>query len=101
MLNTRNDLIHSILNVWRHVSGKIALGVAARGDGGVASEGRVVGVPKFHSWGKCTMPLTDINSDWISNVSSGLCIIYLRGSFKLHLEIVCCTVYVECTSKCF
>ena len=24
-------------------------------DGGVAGEGRVVGVPKFHSWGKCTM----------------------------------------------
>ena len=27
-----------------------------RGDSGVAGEGRVVGVPKFHSWGKCTMP---------------------------------------------
>ena len=26
-----------------------------RGGGGVAGEGRVVGVPKFHSWGKCTM----------------------------------------------
>ena len=23
-----------------------------RGDGGVAGEGRVVGIPKFHSWGK-------------------------------------------------
>ena len=34
-----------------------------RGDGGVAGEGRVVGVPKFHSWGKCTMPLTNINMD--------------------------------------
>ena len=33
-----------------------------RGDGGVASEGRVVGVPKFHSWDKCTIPLTNINS---------------------------------------
>ena len=31
-----------------------------RGDSGVAGEGRVVGVPKFHSWGKCTMPLTNI-----------------------------------------
>ena len=65
-----------------------------------ASEGRVVGVPKFHSWGKCTMPLTNINSDWMFNASSGLCIILvsyiiyagplscilgLRGSFKLHL----------------
>ena len=46
-----------------------------RGDGGVAGEGRVVGVPKFHSWGKCTMPLTNINSDWMSNASSGLRII--------------------------
>ena len=68
-----------------------------RGDGGVASEGRVVGVQKFHSWGKYTMPLTNINSDWMSNVSSGLCTIYiilyyifiyiLRGSFKLHLGV--------------
>ena len=48
-----------------------------RGDGGVAGEGRVVGVPKFHSWGKFTMPLTNINSDWMSNASSGLCIIYI------------------------
>ena len=45
-----------------------------RGDGGVIGEGRVVGVPKFHSLGKCTMPLTNINSDWMSNASSGLCI---------------------------
>ena len=46
-----------------------------RGDGGVAGEGRVVGVPKFHSWAKCTMTLTNINSDWMSNASSGLRII--------------------------
>ena len=26
-------------------------------DSGVAREGRVVGIPKFHSWGKYTMPL--------------------------------------------
>ena len=45
-----------------------------RGDGGVAGERRVVGVPKFHSWDKCTMPLTNINSDCMSNASSGLCI---------------------------
>ena len=48
-----------------------------RGDSGVAGEERVVGVPKFHSWGKCTMPLMNINSDWMSNASSGLCIIIL------------------------
>ena len=46
-----------------------------RGDSGVAGGGRVVGVPKFHSWGKCTMPLTNINSDWMFNASSGLCIV--------------------------
>ena len=33
-----------------------------RGDGGVAGEKRVVGVPKFNSLGKYTMPLTNINS---------------------------------------
>ena len=46
-----------------------------RGDSGVAGEGRVVGIPKFHSWGKCTMPLTNINSDRMSKASSDLCII--------------------------
>ena len=42
-----------------------------RGDGIVAGEGRVVGIPKFQSWGKYTMLLTNINSDWMSNASSG------------------------------
>ena len=51
-----------------------------KGDSGVAGEGRVVGVSVFHSWGKCTMPLTNINSDWMSNASSGL--YYLRRSFN-------------------
>ena len=46
-----------------------------RGDSGVAGEGRVVGIPKFYSRSKCTMPLTNINSDWMPNASSGLCII--------------------------
>ena len=48
-----------------------------RGDSGVTGEERVAGIPKFHSWGKYTMPLTNINSDWIINASSGLCIILL------------------------
>ena len=47
-----------------------------RDDGSVAGEGRGVGVPKFHSWGKCTIPLTNINSDWMLNASFGLCIIF-------------------------
>ena len=46
-------------------------------EGGIAGEGRVVGLPKFHSWGKCTMPLMKINTDWMSNTLSGLCIIGL------------------------
>ena len=77
-----------------------------RGEGGVAGEGRVAGVPTFHFWGKCTMPLTNVNSDWMSNASSGLCIILhyiilrwsfyftswglcniLRGSFISHLGV--------------
>ena len=45
-----------------------------RGDSGVAGEGRVVGIPKFYSWSRCTMPLSNMNSDWMSNASSGLCI---------------------------
>ena len=45
-----------------------------RGESGVAGEGRVIVVPKFHSWGKCTMPLMNINSDWMSNTFPGLCI---------------------------
>ena len=54
-----------------------------RVDGGVAGEGRDVGVPKFHSWCKCTVPLTNINSDWMSNVS-GLCyIMFLPVPTKL------------------
>ena len=57
------------------VRGKIASGVAVRGVGGVADKGRVVGVPNFDSWGKYTMPLANINSDWMCNASSGLCII--------------------------
>ena len=47
-----------------------------RGDGAVAGEGRVVGIPKFHSWGKCTMTLPNINSDWMSNTSSG-CVLFI------------------------
>ena len=46
-----------------------------RGDGGVAGEGRIVGVPNFYSWGKFTMPLTNIQSNLMSNALSGLCII--------------------------
>ena len=56
---------------------EIAFGAPVRGKGGVAGEKKLVGVPKFHSWGKCTIPLTNIHSDWMSNTSSGLCINYI------------------------
>ena len=59
-----------------------------RGDSGVAGEGRDVGVPKFHSWGKCTMPSTNINSDWMSNTSSRLRIILqdLKNIKRIRLQ---------------
>ena len=61
-----------------------------RGDGGVACEGRVVGVPKCNSWGKCTtMPLMNMNSDWMSNASSGLCInLYYLFSYMGSLSCI-------------
>ena len=73
-----------ILNVWRHVT---ASWVTVRGEGGVAGEGRVVGVPKFHSWGKYTMALMIINSDWMSKASSGLWI---------NLFILCYLFNTDC-----
>ena len=45
-----------------------------RGEGGVAGEEKLVHTPKFHSWDNYTMPLTNIQSDWMSYISSGLCI---------------------------
>ena len=60
-----------------------------RGDSGVAGEGRAVDVPKFHSWGKCTMPLTNINSDWMFNASSGLCIILVLYAGPLSCILGC------------
>ena len=32
-------------------------GATVRGEGGVAGEGKLIGVPAFHFWGKCTMLL--------------------------------------------
>ena len=60
-----------------------------KGDSDVAGEGRVVGVPKFLSLGKCTMPLTNINSDWTSNASSGLSIILLYYAGPLSCILGC------------
>ena len=61
-----------------------------RGDSGVAGEGRVVGVPKFHAW----VSARDINKYQIRlDVQSLLWPVYyivlfiLSGSFKLHLGV--------------
>ena len=61
-----------------------------RGDSSVAGEGRVVGTPKFHSWGtgKCTMPLTNINSDlmrWTSTLPTWQLKVSIWG-LRLHDE---------------
>ena len=71
VLNTHsNDFIHMYIE---HVTScKRKNCFAVSGDGGVADEGRSVGVPKFYSWSKCTMSLTNIYSDWMSNASSRL-----------------------------
>ena len=77
VLNTRsNDFIRRYIERMMSYKRKIASWVTVRGDSDVAGEGRVVGVPMFHSWGKCTMPLTNINWDWMSNASSSLCGFY-------------------------
>ena len=66
-----------ILNLWHHVKGKIASGQSCCEGWRWCSwwRWRVVDVPKFHSWGMCTMPLTNVNSYWMSNASPGVCII--------------------------
>ena len=70
------------LNVGRHVS---ALGVTVRDEGNVAGEGRVVGIPKFHSWHKFTMPLTNINSDRMSNTSSACVLTYITWVLNFRI----------------
>ena len=55
------------------------------GCGGVAGEGRVVDVPKFHSWGKCTMPLRISTQIGCPMLPLAWVLYCLRGSFKLHL----------------
>ena len=46
----------------------------------------LVGERKFHSWGRCTIALTNMHSGLRSNPSSGLCInIYIYILFMLIL----------------
>jgi len=69
-----------------------------RGESGVAGEGRVVGVPKLHSWGKCTMPLTNINSDWMPNASSSLRINFCYLCYLYCADPLSCTLGCNITS---
>ena len=63
-------------------------------DSGLAGEGRVVGIPNFHPWSKCTMPLANINLDWMSNASSGLCIIWPEAVARsIHETMILYVVY--------
>ena len=43
-----------------------------RGEGSAAGKEGLVGVPKFHPLGKCTMKPTNSHSDWTSNTFSAL-----------------------------
>ena len=70
-----------------HVRENIALRVAVRGEGGVAGEGRVVGVPKFHSWGKCTIPYELSTQTGCPMLPLACVLTYGRRSFKLHLGV--------------
>ena len=59
-----------------------------RGDGGVAGEGRLVGVPKFHSWVSSPCQI----SAWIGCPTLPLaCVLhvldYLLRSFNSHLGV--------------
>ena len=69
-----NDFIRRHIECATSCKQKIPSGTAVMGEGGVTGEGKLVRVPMFHSCGKCTMSLTNIQSDWMSNASSGLCI---------------------------
>ena len=61
-----------------------------RGDSGVAGEGRVVGIPKFHSWVKCTMPLTNINSIRCQTLPLA-CVLFIAERLSTRLLIVQCS----------
>ena len=70
-----------------------------RGEGVVAGEGSV-GVSKFH-WSKYTMPLiTNINSDWMSNSSAGLCILLGYLYYLYYVDPLIQGVTCLCTLIC-
>ena len=56
----------------------------------------IVGKPKFHSWGRCTMALTKMHSDLRFNLSSWpvYYLYYVDPLFRiLGLHVTCCSNY--------
>ena len=72
----------AILNMWHHVKGKIASGVAVRGDGDVAGEGRVVGVPKIRAINEYQLRFDVQHFLWPVYL-----FIYLHKSSNSHLRV--------------
>ena len=72
-----------------------------KSDGGIAGEGRIVGVSKLHFWGKCTMSLTNIKSDLMSNTLSSLCIVldYVLPYSHYYTRILGCNEQSNCTPR--
>ena len=58
-----------------------------RGDGGVAGEGKLVGAPKFHSWGKYTIPLTNQSQIGCPTLPLACVLHYEREFLHLHLGV--------------
>ena len=76
-MNTKERLYLPLIeSVTSCISAIFPFGAAQRGEGDVAGEEKLVGVPKFHSWSKCTMP-NKHQSDWMSNVPTYL-LIYMN-----------------------
>ena len=96
VLNTRMILYVDIERVTSRK--RIASGVAVRGDMQWCSWWREsCWCTKVSFMGKCTMPLMNINSDWMSNASSGQCIIYLYYAGPLSCTLGC-NYYKACES---
>ena len=92
--NTCSMILYvGILNGNNHISMKISFGPAVRGEGGEAGERKLVGVPKLHSWSKCTMPLMNIQSLWMSNTC--------HCHMNLLLCILRCSSTLETPSNIF
>ena len=75
-----------------------------RGEGSAAGTEGLVGEPKFHRLGKCTMKPTNTHSHWMSNAFSGPCIelhhinslFYILRSNTQDKSAVCAAAALDC-----